>query len=661
MPSICWPERWQKKETAEENPQGLTSVNLMSNVTPLCAYTGMDIRAFFNGKRWTDEEVIKLLTLVRKKESHDSIATTLGRTAGAISSQLKKLATEYYENDGMSIDTIQKMVGLPRSVIEEAIQKKSLCSTRNIEKTHYAFYDTINGSSGVFTTWEEIRPHVSGQKGRVHKGFTCEEDAKLWIANQAPPPVPTAPTVYKEPELSPEQKEAFNAIRAGESVFLTGPGGTGKTFLIDHIREKLAGKTIAVTALTGCAALLLGSDAKTIFSWAGIGIGKDSREKYVNQLRMMRHLTKRWRETDILIIDEVSMMTPELLELLEYLGRAVRPTSRTISPLPFGGLQIVLVGDFLQLPPVEKEKADQQFAFESPVWNQIVKRTIQLKRIYRQTDTAFQKVLDEARTATLSPASYSLLESRMNLPWKDELIKPTLLFTRRADVDAINRNNLAKLTGDTQTYKCRTLPVKCAPSEVAKIVEKMDRDANYVPELSLKVGAQVMLLKNLEPEFGLVNGSRGVVVAFQEFAPYLPKVQFKTCTRLIKPEIWASNHEPPIQREQIPLRLAYALTIHKAQGASLDSALVDIGDSTFEYGQAYVALSRVRSLEGLYVHDLSPAAFRAHPTVKAFYEGTYVRRIPTPPHSRDIPDLTFVDEEVDAPPVPSRSQLFGKK
>lgn len=637
----------------------------------------MDIRTFFapataekKGKRWTDEEVIQLLTLVRKKESHDSIAKIHERTVGGIISQLKKLATEYYENDGMSIDTIQKMVGLPRSVIEEAIQKKT---SKNIEKTHYAFYDTINGSSGVFTTWDDIRPHVSGQKGRVHKGFTCEEDAQIWIANQDPPSVPTAPTaptVYEEPKLSPEQKEAFDAIRAGESVFLTGPGGTGKTFLIDHIRKEIAGKTIAVTALTGCAALLLGSDAKTIFSWAGIGIGKDSRQKYVDQLRMMRHLSKRWRETDILIIDEVSMMTPELLELLEYLGRAVRPTGRTISPLPFGGLQVVLVGDFLQLPPVEK--GDQQFAFESPVWHQIVKRTIQLKRIYRQTDTAFQIVLDEARTATLSPTSYSLLESRMNLPWKNELIKPTLLFTRRADVDAINQNSLAKLTGDIQTYKCRTLPVKCAPSEVAKIVEKMDRDANYVPELSLKVGAQVMLLKNLEPEFGLVNGSRGVVVAFQEFPPYLPKVQFKTCTRLIKPEIWASNHEPPIQREQIPLRLAYALTIHKAQGASLDSALVDIGDSTFEYGQAYVALSRVRSLEGLYVHALSPAAFRAHPTVKAFYEGNYVRRIPTPP--RDIPDLnvvtfnvqrqttgTFVEEETDAPPVPSRTNLFGKK
>lgn len=624
----------------------------------------MDIRTFFTnkGKRWTDDEVIHLLTLVRKKESHDSIAKTLERTVGAVDSQLKKLATEYYENDGMTIETIQKMVGLPRSTIEEAIQKKSLCTSKKLEKTHYAYYDTKDGSSGIFTSWSEINPYITGKKGIEHKGFTCEEDARLWIANQEPPSVHTAPSeplLYKEPELSPEQKEAFDAIRAGESVFLTGPGGTGKTFLIDHIRNKLAGKTIAVTALTGCAALLLGSDAKTIFSWAGIGIGKDPREKYVDQLRKMTYLSKRWRETDILIIDEVSMMTPELLELLEYLGRAVRPKTRTVSAIPFGGLQVVLVGDFLQLPPVEK--GDQKFAFESHAWYQIVKRTIHLKRIFRQKDTAFQTVLDEARTATLSPASYALLESRMNLPWKNELIKPTLLFTRRADVDAINRNSLAKLTGETQIYKCRTLPVKCAASEVAKIVEKMDRDANYVVELSLKVGAQVMLLKNLDTEDGLVNGSRGVVVSFSPNPPYLPKVQFKDCIRIIKPEIWASNHEPPIQREQIPLRLAYALTIHKAQGASLDSALVDIGDSTFEYGQAYVALSRVRSLEGLYVHDLSPAAFRAHPTVKAFYEGNYVRKISTPPPEREIPDLTFVEEEIDAPPIPSRSNLFGKK
>jgi hypothetical protein len=204
----------------------------------------MDIRTFFSskGKRWTDEEVIQLLTLVRKKESHESIATTLGRTAGAVHAQLKKLATEYYENDGMSIDTIQKMVGLPRGVIEEAIQKKAtLCASKTIEKTHYAFYDTINGSSGVYTSWDDIRPHVSGQKGRIHKGFTCEEDARIWIANQDPPvpSAPKAPTVYKEPDLSPEQMEAFDAIRAGESVFLTGPGGTGKTFLIDHIRKEI--------------------------------------------------------------------------------------------------------------------------------------------------------------------------------------------------------------------------------------------------------------------------------------------------------------------------------------------------------------------------------------------------------------------------------------
>jgi ATP-dependent DNA helicase PIF1 len=200
----------------------------------------------------------------------------------------------------------------------------------------------------------------------------------------------------------------------------------------------------------------------------------------------------------------------------------------------------------------------------------------------------------------------------------------------------------------------------------------MDKESGYVPELYLKVGAQVMLLVNMDIDKGLVNGSRGVVIAFQETHPHWPLVQFCSGERIIvSPERWKSEHDMhPIEREQVPLRLAYALTIHKSQGATLDSVIIDIGSSVFEYGQAYVALSRVKSLDGLYVHDITLKSFRAHPLVKEFYQGTYKPPVVaeeshpamSSPAVKKLPDFAFLEEDTGpVRPPPDIRSFFGTK
>lgn len=429
--------------------------------------------------------------------------------------------------------------------------------------------------------------------------------------------------------LNAEQREAFNAVQSGQSIFITGPGGTGKSYLIQAlytlIPEK-TGKHVSVTAMTGCAALLLGRYAKTLHSWSGIGLGRGSSSQLALGIRRSGRSLRRWLSTDILIIDEVSMMTAELLEKLDEVAKIVRRDTR-----PFGGMQVVLVGDFYQLPPVVKSeeggKREIPFVFDSPIWKDVVSKRITLTQIHRQADPAFQKILNEARKGQLTPESIQILKTRQGLRWQDELIRPTLLFTRRVEVDIVNDKNLKALQGERKIFNAETVfaPLECLRGltnespEVKRAVEKLDKDAPYMVELILAVGAQVMLLVNTAPELGLVNGSRGVIVGFDSMG--MPLVQFRNGKPIpVLPSAWESEEMEGVSRKQIPLRLAYAITIHKSQGATLDSALIDIGTNTFEYGQAYVALSRVKSLESLYIWDVEPTAFRAHPKVKKFYE-----------------------------------------
>jgi ATP-dependent DNA helicase PIF1 len=356
-----------------------------------------------------------------------------------------------------------------------------------------------------------------------------------------------------------------------------------------------------------------------LHSWAGIGLGKDDVAELIWKIQRNGRAKKHWKQTDVLVIDEISMLTLDLLDKLDDIGKRMRRSSS-----PFGGIQLLLVGDFCQLPPVIKD-ADLQFAFESRRWPTIVQKTIELKEIHRQKDPVFQTVLGEARRGSLSMESIGLLKGRMGLDWKKQKIRPTLLFPKNAEVDMINAANLKALKG-IRPFEAGYAFAK--PGIKAKFdlkneaflraVAALDKDAMYRPKLELAVGAQVMLIKNLDVPGGLVNGSRGVVAKFGDDGE--PVVEFLN-GRLIPMSLqeWPIDGYSGISRTQYPLRLAWACTIHKAQGATLDSALIDIGEGVFEVGQAYVALSRVKSLDSLFVHNFSPEAFRLHTKVEAFY------------------------------------------
>ncbi len=432
--------------------------------------------------------------------------------------------------------------------------------------------------------------------------------------------------------LNEEQREAYKALVDGDNIFLTGPGGTGKSYFIGVVVKAFtdANKRVATTAMTGCAAVLLaeatGTRARTLHSWAGVGLGKETVQELTYKINRNGRAKKNWMTTDLLIVDEVSMMTPALLEKLNEIGKKVRRNATK----PFGGIQLLFVGDFFQLPPVQTKDEQNKllFAFQSDEWAECVPHTVELRQIIRQKDPVFQDLLTACRYGRLTPQHCDALRARIGLPWQRNKIKPTLLFSRRFEVDKINQANLAALKGDVHVYTPDIVFNGDKPAGIGKdnpdivaAAARMDTDSSYVSDLVLAEGAQVMLVTNLDQDSHLVNGSRGVITGFGEGPKFYPKVQFMNGREVeIKEHGWAiDGFEKFAKRTQIPLRLAWAVTIHKSQGSTLDCALIDIGQTTFEYGQAYVALSRVRDMSALYIHDFDVKAVRAHPLVLKRY------------------------------------------
>jgi ATP-dependent DNA helicase PIF1 len=411
-------------------------------------------------------------------------------------------------------------------------------------------------------------------------------------------------------ELNEEQQYAMNLYKEGASFFLTGPGGVGKSYVIRAIAQD---EGVHVTALTGCAAVLLGK-ATTLHAWSGIGLGNTDLLSIIRSVKSNPAAKKRWLAVKTLVIDEVSMLTGELFDKLNNLAKAIRKNQE-----PFGGIQLILSGDLYQLPPIDKQKG---FVFECEAWDECISYVVSLSRIVRQTDTTWQSILNKLRVGTCDTKCVRALAPRICTDIKpdEKGILPTRMFCRRVDVDEMNNQELQQCGNPIYTYEASFVceKGKYTSKEVTSAIAWMDKQMPYKSTLKLCIGAQVMLITNLDVENGLVNGSRGVVVGFRMGVPL---VQFKNGMELpIEKHEWTCDAFPGLVRTQYPLVLAWAITIHKSQGQTLDSAIVDCGLSVFEFGQIYVALSRVKSLDSLYLLDFEPRKVMANPTVKDFYE-----------------------------------------
>ena len=413
-----------------------------------------------------------------------------------------------------------------------------------------------------------------------------------------------------KPTLKSKQKEALISMIKGENIFLTGPGGVGKTSIIKIFR-KLASphKKISVTSTTGTSAILL--EGSTLHSYLGIGYGTDHIDKLVKKICTWTWLRKRWQELESLVIDEISMLSPDLFDKLNEIAKRVRKSSK-----PFGGIQLILSGDFLQLPCV----GTNDFCFHAESWKECIDKTIYLDEIIRQGDVTYQNCLNNIRLGIITKKDRNLLDRQIGKNLENSLgIKPTKLFAINYDVDMINNMELDNLAEDGRQfyeYEMKTILY----SKNKSIISKFKKNCSAPELLQLCKGAQVMLLINLSVQDGLANGSRGVITGFT--SEDLPIVRFLNGKeQIIENYTWEvkENGKKILTAEQIPLKVAYAISIHKSQGSSLDYAEIDLSN-IFECGQAYVALSRVKSLEGLSIKSINYDQIRAHPEAVNFYE-----------------------------------------
>lgn len=443
--------------------------------------------------------------------------------------------------------------------------------------------------------------------------------------------------------LDPEQENAIRLMNSGNvNVFLTGGGGTGKSKVLETFINNYKKKfpttwrqLLGITSTTGSSALLIGGT--TIHSFSGIGVSRTDDDVLIERLAKRRYLSKRWRELKTLIIDEISMLTPRSFQLIYKLAQTIRKNTR-----PFGGVQIILSGDFCQLAPILEQHISNhtmEYCFEAPEWAASEIHTVYFKKIHRQTDVEFISALQKIRMGISDQDTTSLLIQQFRKNIENSYgIMPVQLFPTRDSANEVNQKHFADLS---KANEINTFSMKIDISMRAELLDddksstsassestdiKIQRAKSQLPiddSIDLCIGCQVILVINLSIEDGLINGSKGKIEHFNENGE--PVVLFANgIRRAIVMHEWEMEDGPHVIKAYgLPLILGYGCTIHRSQGMSIDLAIIDIGRSIFKgaggYGQIYVALSRVRTLQGLSILNFDPSRIKCHPKVIEFY------------------------------------------
>ena len=394
-----------------------------------------------------------------------------------------------------------------------------------------------------------------------------------------------------------QQSKALAILKSGRNVFLTGSAGAGKTYVLNQYINYLKqhGVPVAITASTGIAATHM--NGQTIHSWAGIGIKSHVTDRYLTSLRDKKFFRDKMDKVKVLIIDEISMLHRNQLDAVDYVLKFFKQNDE-----PFGGIQVIFSGDFFQLPPIgeEWEESKDKFCFMSDAWVQSKVHICYLTEQYRQKNNELNDILNEIRSGNISQKTVDLLESRIEY-FPDEIDSQTRLYTHNMDVDRINKGQLINIDSSSKKFEAK---VAGNPA----LIEVLKKSVLAEDNLELKIGAKVMFVRN-NFEVGFVNGTLGIVSGYTEKNEPIIKT-LDNEFHVAKPETWAIEDESGkalASFTQVPLRLAWAITIHKSQGMTLDSAFIDLSKA-FEKGQGYVALSRLRDLNSLMLNGLNQTA-----------------------------------------------------
>ncbi|KAK1273091.1 hypothetical protein QJS04_geneDACA012277 [Acorus gramineus] len=476
--------------------------------------------------------------------------------------------------------------------------------------------------------WPEQQPSSPGStppvsmveadecKGFPSRGHNFGGHCELCKGTMSPP----SPVSTSQITLTRQQVEVLKAVAGGQSVFITGSAGTGKSFLLHHAISVLKGiyprESVFVTASTGVAACAI--KGQTLHSFAGIGLGEGELDTLYLKVSHNKHATKNWERAKALVVDEISMIDGQMFDNLEFIARRIRNSTEV-----WGGIQLVISGDFFQLPPVKPLDLNREYAFEATCWEACFALQVELTRVFRQSDSALIELLQSIREGRRDPNHMRLLDSRRRHPIVSagpEMVPQ--LYPKNEDVRRENNERLRSLSQRIVVYSALDSGEQSWRDRLGQ---------GIAPNvLEVCVGARVMLIKNINPVGGLVNGSVGIVMGFVGgdistsicSEGLLPVVKFDHGPEMtLGLEAWDTVEGDMVRatRKQIPLILAWAVSIHKCQGMTLSHLQTDLSKA-FGCGMVYVALSRVRSLDGLYLSGLNPQKVLAHPKVLRFYK-----------------------------------------